>query len=97
MDHPASPELNASGRRLEDAFGKYKLEAAATFATKVELAAVTTALHAQGLDVVKLQFELQAIRKSLDKLNTNIERVVWLILTAVIGGGLALIVRPVFG
>ncbi len=80
-------------RRLHDAITRHELHAESRYATKTELAQITAALHAQGLDVVKMQIELEGIRKSLDKISENINRVVWIVLTAVVAGGLAFIIR----
>jgi hypothetical protein len=81
-------------RRITDAITRHELHAETRYATKTELSAVSAALHAQGLDVVKLQLELEGIRKSLDQISSNLNRVVWIVLTAVILGGMALVVRP---
>ena len=92
------PEPQPFERRICDAIERSELHTVTLYATKVELAGVTASLHAQGLDVIKMQLELEGIRKALDRINTSMDRVVWIVLTSVIVAGLGLIVRPlVFG
>jgi hypothetical protein len=91
---PENSSREGTERRISDAITRHELHAETRYATKAELASVSAALHSQGLDVVKLQLELEGIRKSLDQISSNLNRVVWIVLTAVLLAGIGLVVRP---
>lgn len=78
-------------RRVSEVLDRFRLQLLAEFATKAEVALVTAAQGRQDMEVVKLQSELKHINTTLNKLTTIIERVGWIITTAVIASLLGLV------
>lgn len=70
-------------RRISDVLERFRLQLLAEFATKKEVAAVVAAQNRQDLEVVKLQTELSHINQTLTKMTNIVDRVGWLIVTAV--------------
>ena len=71
-------------RRVDDVLERFQLRLEAYFATKAEMAAVTTAQIKQDLELAKLQSELQHMNVTLGQISANIRNVTWVIVVGVI-------------
>jgi hypothetical protein len=64
---------------------KSELRAAATFATIRDLNEVRTEMRGTFRELGEIKAELRSIHQLLDYVNSNVERVMWLVLTVVVG------------